>query len=57
MQVPMRAAMRGITMDVTITGVRAQAVRVRLAVWLIHLAARLIGCQIDVSMTHKPNML
>lgn len=49
--------MRQITMDVTITGVKAQSIRTNIGVWLIRLAARVIGVGIDVHTQNKPNML
>jgi len=48
-EVSLPDAMKGIRLDVVLTGQRETSVRLRMGAWLIKLAARVIGCDVDVA--------
>ncbi len=47
--VPVRGAMKHLTLKVKVTGLRRWRVRVTVAGWLIHLAGWLVGCKVEVT--------
>lgn len=49
-KVPLGSIVRQMTMQVEITGARTWSYRLRFAMWLIRLAARVIGCNVRVEV-------
>ena len=45
---PMSNVMSHVTLNVRITGQRTYAVRLRMGVWLIKLAAWILGCHVNI---------
>lgn len=49
-QVSQRELMKNVTLTVEVTDVQMTAARLTIGTWLLKLAARVIGCSIDVTI-------
>lgn len=48
-ELSIQEAMKTVTIDVVVTGQRTAAIRLRVGAWLIKLAARVMGCNVEVT--------